>query len=263
MIRKLNENDNNKLMQLVMKEPEINVYIIGNSENLGYNKNFFELFGEFDENDVLSAVMCRYFNSFNFYAKDNFDIYGFVDVIKSYDRFKMLVGKTNIVSKFQGTPLGLNQSKHQHFAVLKEINPSFETDKKILVKKAYIQDIERIANLREGIEEFVSGTNNFKEMLFNDFKTGTSHGYYVELDNKIVSYCQTSTENSMSAMVVNVMTDKEYRKRGLVSACLKVLCDDLIMHRKTLCLFYKNLEAGAIYKRIGFKEVDRWSVYMK
>jgi predicted GNAT family acetyltransferase len=263
MIRKLNEKDSHKLMQYVMKEPEINIYIIGNVESFGYHQTFFELFGELDENDVLSAVLCRYFRSFYLYAKDNSDIYGFVDIIKSYDIFKMLVGKTNIVSKLEGTPLGLIKSQPQHFAVLKEINPSFETEKEIVVKKANIEDIERIANLRERIEEFSSSTDNFKEMLLNDFKAGVSHGYYVEINNKIVSYSQTSAENSKSAMLVNVMTDKEYRKRGLASACLKVLCDDLIKYGKTLCLFYKNPEAGAIYKRIGFKEIEMWSMYRK
>lgn len=263
MIRKLTDKDNNKLMNLILEEPEFNLYIIGDVENFGYDQNFLEFFGEFDEKGVLYAVLVRYFNIFTLYTKDTFDIKGFVDIIENNGELGMLVGKTEIVSKFEGTSLGLNKSELHHFTVLKEINPNFETDKKIIVKKAHIEDIEAIVHLKESIEEFSNGNNNFNEILLNDFKAGTAHGYYAEIDGNIVSYAQTSAENSMSAMVVSVMTDKKYRKMGLASACIKVLCDDLTKQGKTLCLFYRNPEAGAIYRRIGFKEIGMWSMYMQ
>ena len=263
MIRKLTEEDNSNLMKLIMKEPEFNLYIIGDIENFGYSQDFLELFGEFDGNGVLSAVLVRYFSIFMVHAKDEFDIQGFINIIKSYDNVGMLVGKTEIVSKFEGTSLGLNKCELHHFAVLKEINPSFKIDKDIIVKRAGIEDVERIVDLKNRIAEFSNGSNNFKDILLNDLKAGTAHGYYVEVDSNIVSYAQTSAENSMAAMVVSVMTDNKYRKNGLASACIEALCKDLIKHKKELCLFYRNPEAGAIYKRIGFKEIGLWSMYMK
>lgn len=263
MVRKLTKGDNSILMELIMKEPEFNLYIIGDVENFGYNRDFLDYFGEFDEDGVLIAVLVRYFGIFTLYAKDKFDIKEFVNVINGYDKFGMLVGKTEIVSRFQSTSLGLNKSELHHFAVLKEINPSFETDKKFNVKRAGIEDIESIADLKGRIEEFSSGSGNFKEILLNDFKAGTAHGYYVEMDGNMVSYAQTSAENSMSAMVVSVMTDKKYRKMGFASACLKVLCDDMVEQKKALCLFYRNPEAGAIYRKLGFKEIGLWSMYTR
>lgn len=263
MIRKLTEKDNNNLMNLIMEEPEYNLYIIGDVENFGYSQDFLELYGEFDEYGVISAVLVRYFNIFNLYAKDRFDMDGFINIMKSYQKPRMLVGKTQIVSRFEGSSLGFNKSELHHFAVLREIKSAFQIDKKIIVKRANIDDVERIADLRNVISEFSSGSNNFKEILLNDFKAGTAHGYYVEVDGNIVSYAQTSAENSKSAMVVSVMTDKKYRKKGLASACIKVLCDDLIKQGKTLCLFYRNPEAGSIYSRLGFKEIGLWSMYME
>lgn len=263
MIRKLNEKDNDNLMKLVMAEPEFNLYIIGDVENFGYNQNFLELFGEFDEKNILSAVLVRYFSIYMIYAKGEFDVYGFANVIKNCDIFETLVGKTEIVSKFEKTSLEFNNSELHHFAVLKETNSSFGVDNKSIVKKASTEDIERIVNLKNNIKEFLRGSSNFKEILLNDLKAGTTHGYYIEVDNNIVSYAQTSAENSKSAMVVSVMTDEKYRKKGLASACIKKLCNDLIKQQKTLCLFYKNPEAGAIYRRIGFNEIGLWSMYMK
>ncbi|MFL0268075.1 GNAT family N-acetyltransferase [Candidatus Clostridium radicumherbarum] len=263
MIRKLDQRDNNNLMELIMDEPEYNLYIIGDVENFGYCQDFLELFGEFDEYGVISAVLVRYFGIFNLYAKDRFDVDGFVNIMKSYDKLGMLVGKTQIISRFEDTSLGFNKSELHHFAVLKELKPQFEIDKNVIVKKANTEYVGRIADLKNMISEFSSGSNNFKEILINDFKAGTAQGYYIEVDGNMVSYAQTSAENSKSAMIVSVMTDKKYRKKGLASACLKVLCDDLVKQGKTLCLFYRNPEAGAIYRRLGFKEIGLWSMYMK
>jgi predicted GNAT family acetyltransferase len=263
LIRKLNDKDHNNLMDLVILEPEFNLYIIGDIENFGYNQNFLELFGEFDENNNLSAVLVRYFSVYMIYAKSKFDLEGFVDVIKKCDNLETLVGKTEIVSQFKNTSLEFHNSELHHFAVLKEINPSFEIDSKIIVKKADIKDVDGIINLKSRIKEFSKGSNKFKEILLNDLKAGTAHGYYIEIDGNIVSYAQTSAENSKSAMVVSVMTDENYRRRGLASVCIKELCNDMIRKQRTLCLFYKNPEAGEIYKRIGFKEIGMWSMYMK
>ena len=41
------------------------------------------------------------------------------------------------------------------------------------------------------------------------------------------------------------------------------LCKNLIDENKIPCLFYDNEEAGKIYKKIGFKEIDQWVIYYK
>ncbi|MCB2296241.1 GNAT family N-acetyltransferase [Clostridium tagluense] len=111
------------------------------------------------------------------------------------------------------------------------------------------------------MKEFSNGNEKFEEILINNIKSGTTHGYFIECDGKIVSYAQTSAENSISAMVVSVMTDRDYRGKGFASACIKMLCDDMIAQGKTLCLFYRNPRAGAIYRRIVFKDIGFWSMY--
>ena len=64
-------------------------------------------------------------------------------------------------------------------------------------------------------------------------------------------------------MVVGVATREDYRKKGLVSKCMSKLCYDYLKEGKTLCLFYDNPEAGKIYKRLGFKEIEKWIMINK
>ena len=39
---------------------------------------------------------------------------------------------------------------------------------------------------------------------------------------------------------------------------MEKLCADLLSEGKTVCLFYHNPKAGAIYKRLGFADIGMW-----
>jgi predicted GNAT family acetyltransferase len=249
------------VMELVKDEPEFNLYIIGDIENYGYDKPYLDYFGEFDENGTIKAVMVRFYSIFTAYSKGDFDVNGFAEIINSFNKFGMLTGQKEVVSKFESSVLKLSRPDVLFFAVLNKIDPSFKVNENIMVKRACLDDIERIVELKNSIKEFSDGSGNFKEILLNEFKTGTSHGYYVELEGKMISYAQTSAENSMSCMVVSVMTDEKYRGQGFASACIKTLCMDMTNQGKTLCLYYKNPKAGDIYKRIGFKDIGIYNMY--
>lgn len=261
MIRKLNSDDNDRLMKFIGDEPEFNLYIISDIENFGYDKDFQEMFGEFSEEDELVSVLVRYFNIYTVYAKGEFDVHEYASIMNEKG-YGMLSGKTEIVSMFEDTDLKLDAPELHHFAALtREGFQDLAQDKSITVKKASLKDIDRIVELNDRIEEFSGGSGRFGEILENEYKTGTGHGYYIKVDRKIVSYAQVSAENSKCAMVVSVMTDSAYRGRGLASACVTHLCREMLARGKTLCLFYKNPEAGSIYRKVGFKDIGFWSMY--
>lgn len=80
-------------------------------------------------------------------------------------------------------------------------------------------------------------------------------------DDRLVSLAKTSASNSMSAMVVGVATDPDYRRRGYASLAMKELCKTAFAEgKKFLCLFYDNPEAGRIYHRIGFEKVGSYAM---
>ena len=262
MIRKLSENDNSSVMEFLKSEAEINHYLISDIEEFGYNESFQEVYGEFN-NNKLNCILLKCFGFVMVYAKGNFDIKGITEVIESFGNFYMLVGKEEVVSKFEKTIPNLAAPEKNYYSILRNINPNFKVNNNIEVKKINIDDVDRILKLRDKIKEFKSGSRNFKEMLQRDFESKTARGYYVEIDDEIVSYAQTSLENNFSAMVVNVMTEEKYRGYGYASACLKTLCKDMLKEEKTFCLYYENPKAGRVYKKIGFKETGTWSMYKK
>lgn len=260
MIRKLDKADNAKLMEFLSEEPSINLFIIGDIEAFGYETEFQDLWGQFNESSELEAILLRFHNSFIPYAKgEKIDILGFADIMKGYQDKIFLSGKTEIVAKFEGIE-GLEIGKKQvtYFAECTSAKHIGDTDQS--VKIATLADMDSIIDLRSTIEEFAPNPNA-RKMLEQAIETGTGRTYYLEVDGMMVASASTAAENSLSAMIVGVCTHKDYRKKGLATAVMQKLFRDVMNEGKILCLFYDNPEAGSIYKRLGFKDIGMWTMY--
>lgn len=259
MIRKLTEKDHEKVMDFLSEERAMNLFIIGDIENFGYETDFQQIWGEWI-NDELTAVLLRYKGNFLPYAKGPFDVQGFAEIISNDEHFQILSGKEEIVEQFDGLiPTGSRRG--MYFAELADNHALEEVDRSE-IQMATEDDVDSIFTLRMNIEEF-TGSNASRESMIHSIQTKSGRTYFMkEGDHAIVSV-STTAENSMSAMVVGVCTATEHRNRGLASRCLSALCEDVLKEGKSLCLFYDNPAAGSIYKRIGFKEIGRWTMWHK
>lgn len=85
MILKLNDRHKDIVLNYVGKEPSINLFIIGDIEQYGFDKDFQEVWGSFDEKNNLTGVLLRYNNNFIPYIENlNEDVSEFKKIIKSY-----------------------------------------------------------------------------------------------------------------------------------------------------------------------------------
>ena len=255
MIRELNRNDNECLLNYLAKESAFNLFIIGDIENFGYETDFQKLWGEIDlESGLFKAVLLKYYKSFIFYCTEEADFEGFARIIKEYG-YEVLSGKKESIDKLEPY-FEKFQKRATYFAELTEIQNEHLIES---VEKANLTNVDEIIKLGDNIEEFSDIPSN-REALIKSLDNGSSRIYFVRREGKIVSMAQTTAENSKSAMIIGVCTHKNYRKQGLVSHCLKKLCADVVDEGKTLCLFYDNPEAGKIYLNMGFKDIGFWTM---
>ncbi len=260
LIRKLDEQDRKKVLDYVGKEPNINLFIIGDIEQFGFNQDFQELWGKFNEEDKLEGVLLRYNNNFiPYYENIKEHIIEFEDIVESYKGDKFVSGQEDIINNFERV-LAKSRRKNTYLCELKEKNIYLTWDES--VKLAKPEDAKKIADLLNTIDEFISepDDNRIEEEIRNKSK----RVYYIENKEKeIISIAQTTAENSKSAMIVGVATRKEYREQGHMSKCLSKLCNDLIDEGKSLCLFYDNPKAGRVYHKLGFKEIGKWTMLIE
>lgn len=260
MIRKLTKEDHEVVLDYLSEEPSINLFIIGDIEAFGYDSDFQELWGEFDSEHTLKAVLLRYYKSFIPYSKTEFDVLGIANIIKSYEGPIFLSGKSDLVEKFEEID-GLNLGKKQvtYFAECRS-DEQLTKDTSLDVKRAGFEDIERILEIRSTIEEFNMAADA-REMITKAMESNTARTFYTEENGVITSCVSTTAENSLSAMIVGVCTLKSHRRLGLASGIMNKLFKEVLAEGKTLCLFYDNPEAGRIYKRLGFVDVGMWTMY--
>lgn len=262
MIRKLGEMDRDRLMDYLKPEKEVNLFMIGDLENYGFEKGFQEFWGEFDKEGNLTGVLLRYYSSFILYTRFPCSYEKFSDIIKSYDSVKVISGKQEIIEKLEPhMDLTKIQKRISYLCKLDMLNQSCTPPCSYKILPITPGDIDAVIEMLEDIEEFSNVSAN-RESFLLEIEKGACRGYIIKDGDKIVSTARTAAENSFSAMVVGVATRKEYRRRGLASACMYRLCRDLLAEGKTPCLFYHNPEAGRIYKRLGFREIGKWVMYI-
>ncbi|MCM3616770.1 GNAT family N-acetyltransferase [Sutcliffiella horikoshii] len=262
MIRRLSEKDHEICFNFLGEQPAENLFIIGDVEAYGYEKDFQKLWGEFNSDGQLIAVLLKYEENYIPYAKGNFDAEGFATIMLEDPNFNMMSGLKEVTALIEPFVIHRLKRKRQTYyakcsVLTKDSLTSVDTSN---VLQATPQDAERLIGLLNSIPEF-SDSNITVERKRRGLEEGVSRSFFVEEDGQMVSTASTTAENTLSAMIVGVATLEDYKKKGYATQCMIKLCDQLLGEGKELCLFYDNPSAGVIYKRIGFQDIGFWMMY--
>ena len=258
-MRKLTEEDRTLVLDYCMKEPEYNIFIIGDIENHGFDKGFQEVFAHELENRI-DGILLRYMDNFVVYSHSTeFDAKVVADKIRSYGKDCNINGKAEIVEKlcpyfpeltvnfdYLSRLDSVKDGNHRSFSAVRLI-PSNAKD----VIELYLQ-----------VEEFREGVNGKEEKAIIERRFAMEHGeltYGIIEQGKLLSVATATARNSQSAMIIGVCTLPGERGKGYASAVVSALCEACLNEgAKFLCLFYDNPAAGRIYRRIGFVEMGRY-----
>lgn len=258
MILKLNASHQNKLEKFLMEEKELNLFIIGDLENFGFNEEFIEYWGEFNENNEIIAVLLRFYDDFTVYSKGEFDALGFSKILKDYN-FSLLSGKMSVVEKFSHH-IKVYGKRGMYFAKLDKLDKLYSGVLLEVIQPTLQEDVVKLYELYT----IIDGREDIETLgrLKSKFSSKGGRGYHIKNHKgEMVCSAETTAENKHSAMVVGVCTNPNYRNKGYATAVVSKLCKDLLLEGRTLCLFYDNPAAGKIYKNLGFEDIGFWSLW--
>ena len=268
MIRKLTAEDNEKVMALVTPKASINLFIIGDIEMYGYEEDFQEIWGDF-ENDNLRGILLRYYNDFVIYGEKGYDAKGFVEIIEGFENHDCLNGELEVLQFVKPYLKNKYKVKELYFAECTKDTLKLSENKELIekVKCAKPEDTKILAELMCSIEEFtVRDTEEETERMAKKIRDKAGRVYFIEdAENteKVLSMSASTAENSKSAMIVGVCTHKEHRNKGYTTAIMSSMLEDLFKEKETVCLFYDNPKAGTIYKRSGFYDIGMYTMLNK
>jgi uncharacterized protein len=258
MIVKADQGWHPKVMDYLSEEPALNLFIISDIENFGYETDFQDIWADIDKAGNIQGILLRYMGNYLPYAKGSINAKDFSEIINKDTAYEMLSGKKEVTEQFRSY-IQFARTKETYFAELKDDKLLNKNSTRTGIQKAEIHDIDSLMDLKSQIKEFSIQTTA-RQSLEQALKTKTGRTYFMKENNIVVSCASTTAENSLSAMIVGVCSHPEKRNQGLATQCMEALCQDVLSEGKALCLFYDNPKAGSIYKRLGFKDIGMWSM---
>lgn len=264
-LHRLDEPDRERLLSYAMREPEYNLFLIGDIENFGMNADFMDVMayepdGEFD------ACLLRYHRSFIPYSHHaDFALEPLLSALNS-PIVQVMSGKKAVLDRLRPHLDGFDYRD----SYLMKLGRGELTDDGVRpeppgvsLRWAGPSDAPALVDMIDEIEEFSrtrAGTRDERiRQLAEPIERQAAHYVFYVRDGQVLAVAGTTAENSVSAMVVSVATRPAWRGRGLASRLVAELARSMLAERlQYLCLFYDNPDAGRIYRRLGFYDAGQW-----
>jgi len=267
VIRKATEADRVSVLEFLSREPEFNLFAIGDLLHFGIETDFQEFFLETDSAVGLKGILLRYRTSLLPWSPDPeeelAETTGRINEYLEHPGKWIILGKAEVVTRLEPRLVRQpgNQQKTEYFSRCCALRPESRPSQLHLVQRAGIDDIEEVSDLLVAIPEF-KGSPHDPGVYQEEVASGIRQVAFIRdpACGRVVSTAAITCETDRSAMMIGVATlpDPRFRRKGYASACVYALTEDLSHRGKTCCLFYDNPAAGSIYKRLGYEEMGLW-----
>ncbi len=263
-MRTLQEEDREEILRYVGKEPEMNLFFIGDIETFGVESETVNIYLH-EERDRWDFLILRFHQYFLLYSQ--YEDYNAGEAIAFFkgQQPDCISGKTSLLEKIAPAfPQWTIQSTYM--SRCNRVEKGFGDSQDLVIRRLEQEDAAEVIELLYKIQEFSKTYKNSERQeqirrMEEEMAQGSKTAVGGFLNGQLIATASTSAENRESAMVVGVATAQEYRGKGYASAVVSALCRDCFERgKKYLCLFYDNPVAGRIYNRIGFQELGEYGM---
>ncbi len=261
-MRKMKETERAQILEYVMAEPEINLFFIGDIENYGIDSDEINVYVQ-EEGEAWDSLVLRYFDNYIIYSqKDTFRIEPVIAFLKD-KIIDSMNGKASILRRiapfFPKMRLDI-----EYMLRCNHVEKNMITVEDAKLRLLTAEDAEEIVDLYITVEETTlrfeeTRSKKIAERRANLERDGFAMGMFYQ--DQLVSVAEISADSARSGMIIGVATHPDFRGRGYSSKTTSALCEEAFKRGKEfLCVFYDNPDAGRLYKKIGFEEVDKYAL---
>jgi predicted GNAT family acetyltransferase len=252
-IVKLTERDRARALKWLKKEPELNLFIIGDIENFGFDADFQDVWAFQDDRGKIQGIVLRYYLHWIISFSRSKDAIESLPLLSSAKQPLNISGELSAI-ELLANALGSGEVKRQFFASRPAESAQFDGECELVSEETAREAFEFL----DQIEEF--GNARSFESFNRGIVSGTSRVVILRKDGRIISTASSTAENSVNAMIIGVATLAGFRKLGYATRVMNHLLQLLSLEHKASCLFYSNPEAGRIYKGLGYKDIGKWGI---
>lgn len=265
MLRVASEKDRREILTYCLEEQNINLFIIGDIENFGFDKDFQDVWIQYNEEDI-TGIILRYHTNFIVYSKDLDMDFKEVAELLIENEAKVISGKLSVLNKIYEF-MDNSYSKREMFFCEFRDESKLEKISEKNIEIATPEDSMDIAKAYGDIKEFAGMYSNDINERYNQINNRivSKEGMHIFIkeNDKIIAHGNTTATTTVNAMIGGIFTIPEHRNKGLGSKVVSELVKILIKEGKSACLFFDNEEAGRIYHRLGFENIDKWCMLIK
>ncbi len=260
MIRKLGEGDREQTVALLSRAPEQNLYALGNLAALGLARDFCEFYGEFDAAGRLICVSNRYFTGWTVYGLEGSNWAAAVARIEAFpgsERLQDNPGGVDSVLPWLRTLRAERVDVETLMclddgALVAQAPPAGVT-----VRRATLEDLPALVELYRDAGSMARSPAGVERPL-RDTRVYVAERVESTGAPQLLAAALTNSETAGMAMIGGVYTPPAQRGRGYSQAVVSALCAALQADGKRPVLYWENPIAGAIYTRLGFRQIGEW-----
>ncbi len=262
-VRILDERDGPALRGLAAEQPEINLFLLGNLETLGFTQPFCTFWGDFDENaphgPQLRGVANRYFTGWCVSGHANADwaaLAALIDADEHAERLQDNPGGTASLLPW----LQRHSAAQVHIEELMRLrNANFQPQAVPAgwrIHRAGVDDLDALTELYADAGD-MTRTRAGTERPLRDGRVYVARNTRGDIGAVALTNAITHT-TPLLAMVGGVYTPPAQRGLGLSKAVCSALCESLLADGVTPVLYWKHPAAGRVYRRLGFQPIGHW-----
>ncbi len=254
MFRKAENVDLPGILTFAGKEPELNLFVVGDLEFYGLDHDFIDVWINADFQTMPKTILLRYYRNYHLYSETNdYDREEALALIHSYDGAFLNCSARCFDYLRAFIPPGCEIRPMKMARMRQLIEPPFPL---IPARMGDPADAESILRSMFQIKEFHSLISKRIEdripLLKEKMAEGFSTHFIVVKDGVVIANANTSAISHNAAMIAGVFTLPEYRERGLATSVVARLCRYLLDCGVVPVLFFENPKAATIYHRLGF-----------
>ena len=152
MLRLASEKDRKEVLDYCLGEPNINLFIIGDIENFGFDKEFQNVWIQYDE-EIIRGIVLRYHTNFIVYSRNlDMNFKEIAELLVEKDA-KVVSGKLSVINKIYELIENSYNKREMFFCELRDESKLEEVKEENIVI-ATSSDSMEIAKAYEKIEEF-------------------------------------------------------------------------------------------------------------
>ncbi|EOT44647.1 GNAT family N-acetyltransferase [Enterococcus columbae] len=244
------EADREKVTDYLYRNPALNLFIIGDLYNYGFDSEVQDIYIDEDETGIHGLIL-RYRNSLLVQSDEGRTYPEFVAELVERHQVTHINGEASLVAKYDFTA---RENVLCYFSQCKELKKAPEMT---AVESFGPEDAQEISEVfKSAFKNFSANPDEIQESLAKKL----DRVYGVRVDGKIVSIARSTAECPGLAMLVGVATLAPFRNHGYAQQTVAKLTADLLVEGKAPCLFYENPIAARIYERLGYNRVGKWRI---